>query len=405
MREFTRSRLQAVPGLPDLVKVFTVFCVCVSLFCTTAQGVTEQGNAEQMRIIWRHAVNTGPLPLGCHGTPAVGKDGTIYVPAGNFLYALTPDGSEKWSQGEKRGLWSVGDVAIDDEGTVYTQSNALSAYRPDGSLKWRVPTLEAHGWGHPSVAIGQDQTIYFSRRGKLCAVGADGVVKWEGKTGARDLYPPVIDPLGTIYCNGPETILAFGADGKLQRGFRSGEEITVTNPFEAGIDQFGNLYFAGPGKKFYAVDNQGQLNWTFKTDYTAYVVYSTPAVAPDGTIYFGCNDSHLYAVSSTGELKWKFRTEGVVNCAPAIDSQGNIYFTSRDRNLLLRGFQRVAKEHREGDRWVRQPDHFRRWNDILSGCGVRLCDCGSWNAQLWSLAHEAPRRTGNRPGEFLREAC
>lgn len=321
------NRLRSVARPATLIKGVIAACVGLGPFHGEAQGLTERGSADQMRVIWRHAVKTGPLPLGCMGTPAVGQDGTIYVPASNFLYALDPDGSEKWSLGEKRGLTSLGDVAIDDQGTVYTQSNAVSAFRPDGSLKWRIPDKETGG-GFPSVAVGQDNTVYFVRSRKLCAVGMDGAVKWEGETGAISLHSPVIDSDGTIYSTGTKTIIAFSPDGKLKREF-SRSEVDFLSSFEPGIDQFGNLYFGGQ-KNFYAVDSRGGLKWIFKTD--DYVFHS-PAIAPDGTIYFGCADGYLYAVSSSGELKWKFRTDGRVSSAPAIDSQGNIYFTSWDKNF------------------------------------------------------------------------
>jgi outer membrane protein assembly factor BamB len=330
--EFTQSRPRRVSGVPTLLKGVIATCVSIGLFYDEAQGLSEQGSAEQMRVIWRQAVKTGPLPLGCMGTPAVGQNGTIYVPASNFLSALNPDGSEKWSRGEKRGLTSIGDVTIDDQGTIYAGSDGLNAFNPDGSLKWTIPNLGGAPENH-SVAIGQNNTIYFMRGGKLCAATTEGLIIWEehGTEMIPQSFAPVIDSAGVIYCQaGPRRsgIRALASDRSLKEVFRRDEE-TLFSPFQPGIDQFGNLYFGGR-KNLYAVDSRGGLRWIFKTDD---YVPNSPAIAPDGTIYFGCADGYLYAVNSSGELRWKFRTDGRVASAPAIDSQGNIYFTSWDKNF------------------------------------------------------------------------
>ena len=51
--------------------------------------------------------------------------------------------------------------------------------------------------------------------------------------------------------------------------------------------------------------NNGTLKWKYKTDY---YVYSSPAIASDGTIYVGSRDGYLYAINPDGTLKWKYQT-------------------------------------------------------------------------------------------------
>jgi len=48
----------------------------------------------------------------------------------------------------------------------------------------------------------------------------------------------------------------------------------------------------------------GLLKWKFKTKGD---VWSSPAIAQDGTIYVGSVDDYLYAINLNGSLKWKFR--------------------------------------------------------------------------------------------------
>ena len=87
-----------------------------------------------------------------HSSPAVGSDGTIYVGSDDDnLYAINPDGTEKWR-------FMIGDditssPAIASNGTIYVGSfdNNLYAVNPDGTEKWRFMT----GDGVPSSpAIG-----------------------------------------------------------------------------------------------------------------------------------------------------------------------------------------------------------------------------------------------------------
>jgi outer membrane protein assembly factor BamB len=317
---------------PARMSVFGLSVIAASVTSAPAQE-------SRIEVIWRHAVKTGLLPIGCQGTPALGSDGSVYVPAGNFLYALSPDGSEKWSLGEERGITSLGDVAIDDTDTIYVGSDALRAFDRDGFLKWKIPDLG--GVRDSSMAIGEDKTIYFTRRNKFCAASAEGIVKWEREVGILNGFAPVIDPDGAIYCKGGPglaAIHAFGSDGTLKRIFSPKGAMFV--PAGAAVDDLGNLYFGAVGRNFYALDKNAQLKWIFKTDAT---VTFAPAIGADHTIYFGCADGNLHAIDSNGKLKWRFRTGGPIYSAPAIDLQGNIYFASRDRNFYCVDFNGSLK--------------------------------------------------------------
>ncbi len=49
------------------------------------------------------------------------------------------------------------------------------------------------------------------------------------------------------------------------------------------------------------------LLWKLKTNG---LVYSSPALGPDGTVYVGSADYSIYAITSAGGLKWKYLTYG-----------------------------------------------------------------------------------------------
>ena len=101
----------------------------------------------------------------------------------NKLYAVNPDGNNKWSL-------TTGDVvfsspAIGADGIIYVGSddNKLYAIKPDGTLKW---TFSTGDWVDSAPAIGAEGTIYVgSFDNKLYAIS-------EGAPGYRPLIGALV---------------------------------------------------------------------------------------------------------------------------------------------------------------------------------------------------------------------
>ena len=74
----------------------------------------------------------------------------------------------------------------------------------------------------------------------------------------------------------------------------------------------------------------GVLKWSYAT---RNLIFSSPAIGPDGTIYVGSNDHNLYAINPNGALKWSYTTSGVIASSPAIGADGMIYVWSADGNV------------------------------------------------------------------------
>ena len=90
-------------------------------------------------------------------SPAIESDGTIYVGSqDNNLYAINPDGSQKWAF--KTGNGVHGSPTIGSDGTIYVGSwdQYLYAIKPDGKRKWRFKT-NGTVWSRP--VIGSDGTV------------------------------------------------------------------------------------------------------------------------------------------------------------------------------------------------------------------------------------------------------
>lgn len=91
------------------------------------------------------------------------------------------------------------------------------------------------------------------------------------------------------------------------------------------VDSDGIIYFGtmGSDHKLYAVNPDGTKKWSYEVDS---LIWSTPAIAEDGTVYCGSWDAGLYAINPNGTLKWRFSSGASISNSPAIDEDGTIYF-------------------------------------------------------------------------------
>ena len=169
-----------------------------------------------------------------------------------------------WSVPVGTGSIDAG-IAIGADGTIYMGTNEhgadrsrWSAVSPQGGVLW---TLDLTRTGHSTPAIGDDGMLYLGSSsnvsndfaGSLIAVDPGGTVRW---------LLEVIDPLRSSPALGPD----------------------------------GTIYVAG-GQHVYAVDQQGEIQWSYETADRAFF-RSSPAVADDGTVYVGGEDDLLYAISN-----------------------------------------------------------------------------------------------------------
>ena len=114
--------------------------------------------------------------------------------------------------------------------------------------------------------------------------------------------------------------------GKLKWKFRTGDWV-YSSP---AIANDGTIYVGSNDKHLYAFTPNGRLKWRSKTgDW----IYSSPAIAKDGTIYVGSTDKHLYAFTPNGNLKWKYQTDNWITSSPTVANDGTIYVGSYDKHL------------------------------------------------------------------------
>lgn len=266
-------------------------------------------------------------------------EGTIYTASyDGFLYAINPDGSEKWKYQVNLtpGLQSTPTVAPD--GTIYIGSfdNKLYAIDSEGQFLWDF-TTDAEVVS--SAMIADDGTIYIaSFDGFVYAINPNGTQKWIFNTMSPVTGSVSLATDGTLYIgteseifDNPSFYALFPADGTVKWSVLIGERV-LSDP---AIGDDGTIYFGCEDGGLYARKPNGDVKWTFTA--TDGAVSSSPAVGSDGTIYFGTNwetvddfGGSFYAVFPNGELNWSQDIGDFVTGSAAVDGAGNTYFGAYD---------------------------------------------------------------------------
>jgi outer membrane protein assembly factor BamB len=301
------------------------------------------------RLNWKYKMPD----QGIRGAPALGADGNVYIApnegpsSAQSLYAVSPDGAIRWNI--PVGKADLQGVTVGWDGTIIVtdECEELYAINPDGKLKWSynvsgggifgIFTTDCLDDSYPAIA--RDGTVYvgvgvpgistaFTDDERLCAVGADGRLKWRfkfGLGGGRE--SPAIGADGTIYIGAWDgNFYAVNPDGSLKWKVALDPGVLFGSP---AIGADGTIYVAnddyGPrgvsGGHFNAISSNGKLMWRVVTDF---LHESAPAISADGTIYVGSplGSRPLYAFDPDGKIKWKL--EGVGGQS-AIGSDGTLY--------------------------------------------------------------------------------
>jgi len=277
------------------------------------------------------------LPVGCVlESPAIGPDGAIYLGNGHFIFAIRPDGSEKWRFSTGGGT-SGGAPALDQDGTLYMPSGSASfhALLPNGAEKWRYYST-AGTYSYCSPAVGPNGAIYIGCGLDLLALRpTNGAEAWRYRVGEYIFASPAVGADGTIYARSIMNFLvAVNPNGTqkwtLNLGGGYGSSVNTGSPV---IAPDGTIYTYGmatpTARGLIALNPNGTTKWSLAGVADG---FSTPCLASDGTIItmaLSAGGNHkLYAVTPAGVLKWTFPFPGYAGpyqASPVIDASDVIY--------------------------------------------------------------------------------
>jgi len=254
------------------------------------------------------------------GHLAIGADGTIYIATVlNGLYAVNPDGTEKWQYRVSNDNYNCQPV-IDHHGALYLlddDNRKLYCLNPDGTLKWDLYVGD-HLWY--TAAIGADGIIYFvTGDDELFALNPDGTEAWKS---IGDSSPVIVDD-GTIYVGVNQNLYAIIssshglADSPWPR-FQQNNQNTGRYNYMSLLDEV-SFHFVAPGQSI-----QKQITFNNTTDQNIILIGCTMssdayALLSNLPITVAPNSSELLTVSITPDVTNLYQSD----CQMSYEKNGN----------------------------------------------------------------------------------
>lgn len=301
--------------------------------------------------------STHAVRLQDNASPVIGPDHTIYQITEHYLFALRPDGTQKWranvsgrlapavspdgttiyastsifgditalNTADGSAAWtyaypgdaSYSSLAVDDDGTIYIGTRlpaSVYALNPNGTLKWSFtyPDSSLIGIEAPP-AVGPDGSVYcVVNTVGLVALDNNGTFQWSNgdNCGSYGWPTPCVLTDGTIIIAGDMDsagIIAYNPDGT-----KKWERLDIGGPggYFPGVavsEHKGIVYTARTGGKMYALDAQdGTTKWS-TTVTSGENLDGSPALASNGVLYMMGTAGFLYAIRELdGTLLWQY---------------------------------------------------------------------------------------------------
>jgi outer membrane protein assembly factor BamB len=299
-------------------------------------------------LLWSKDV--GPNPTS---TPAFDSTGNVYVGGTNRFYVYGSAGLLQWTS-DSGGAFVANPVLASD-GTIYAtcQDSMLYALNPDGTLKWAFEGASG-SWAGPALA--SDGTVLLPTGKKLYALSPAGVKLWEFTAGGNIECGPAIDTEGRIYFGSSDMkVYALDPGGAQVWAYTTTGDVSFCCP---AIGADGTVYIGGGyvpvtsdvDGKLYAINHDGTLKWIYQAGGP---VWSSPALAADGTIIFGGVDYVIYALNPDGSEKWTYTADDIVQGSAALAEDGTIYIGDTS-----------------GNQFALNPDGTLKWKNAFGGAST-----------------------------------
>ena len=304
----------------------------------------------------RRAVLLWEFPAGRKfGHLAIAQDGTIYAGSDErFLYAINPDGTEKWrcDSGYKG---SVNRPVIAENGIIYAigydESRAtppnggghvLLAVSSEGNLLWETHLPSSDGRGGYITPSKHGIFVGYGFGGASC-VGLDGKLKWEYSAYRIFANFPLVGENGNSYFGARhgdnskiEFLVCFDSDGNILWEYPVHGGVYTAPHFSSS----GSILF-GTGEGLKAVDLSGKLIWELHKD--RYIA-GNQLFIEDEIIYYKIGMNMLGAATTNGKALWVVDfTDDSINFGsnrfgPALASNGDIVMSVGIGNMKPLGY-------------------------------------------------------------------
>jgi outer membrane protein assembly factor BamB len=161
--------------------------------------------------------------------------------------------------------------------------------------------------------------------GELIALDRRGQVLLRRELGADVYSTPLVTSDRVYVGSDADRFFSFTFAGERRFVLETGDDADVGATL--GADDV--VYFSA-GSSLWALERSGTARFRFEAQSK---IYTSPAIAADGTLYVGSQDDYLYAISPSGEQLWRARADDDIDSSPVVGDDGAIYFGSDDRHV------------------------------------------------------------------------
>ena len=154
-----------------------------------------------------------------------------------------------------------------------------------------------------------------------------------------DALSPAFDAAGNLYCGAWVTVLKFSNTLVFEWEYEATLYLRNIPPiakdgtiYIGGFDQYGVQNYTDG--KLIALDESMNTKWEFELpDNHEGGIFGAPAIGSNGTIYFVDKSDGLFAINKAGQKVWSYELESSSYASPAIAPDGTIYVIDYNDNL------------------------------------------------------------------------
>ena len=288
-------------------------------------------NGNGLTTKWIYPLNSlAPYNAWSH-SPVIGSDGTIYAGTKDYIHAVYPNGTTRWTF-NIGGRRVRSNLAIGTDGTIYVCANMqdpsgpgdlVRAYAilPNGTQRW---AYDMGGGTAETIALGEG-VLYAANEdgGGIYAIDASlGTLIWQVhplSSGEPETVTVAAD--GTIYVTGEDNnVTALNPNGTTKWVYNTPN--SVDGDIALGND--GMIFAAINGGGVHAIRPNGTLAWSASVLTSC---NSGVTLGPDGTLYAATCAGELVALNARdGSTKWSATTGAVsYRSRPVLSANGILF--------------------------------------------------------------------------------
>jgi len=290
-------------------------------------GLTSVVGPARPKVKWTFDIGG---PVIC--SPVIAPDGSIVVGTtwGETkkptlaVTAVKPDGTLKWRfelPWYEDETLATPAIAADGKVFVGTANGLFLCLDANGSEVWRFQAAQAV---RSHVLVGSDGNVYVNLDGQLTSFTPTGTLRWRQPIGTNLEGGPTETLSGTIVVVGDQGVTCFSTSGsQLWNAPISGTGAPVA------VSPNGDVIVGG-GSVVALNAATGAVKWN--SGIFAYGTYLSPTTDAQGNVYYGF-DYNVYKISATGNvLSHQYLQDpnsnylGSTYCSPLLDGAGHLYW-------------------------------------------------------------------------------